>query len=77
MDEALVLAAKMPSALEATNDGKGVPVTFTFTSLNTIRENFQKELQMTSILSSISDDVISDCLKVSNTAFNKGWLSEF
>ena len=64
-EEAVNQAKILPSLIEKTNDGKGVPLKFTLTPLENIKKWFQLESQINVIYQSINQETLKRIVQVS------------
>ena len=68
---AMTVATKLPSAVKKTNDGKGIPISYTMLSLATVRKMCKMEQRVDVLCKQIQEDAIKRCFqtmeKVSET----------
>ena len=66
-DEAVLQAKKLPSLVEATNAGKGVPIKFVFTPLEIVRRWFKLESRVNVIYRSIQEETLKRVVQLSQS----------
>ena len=60
---ALAVATSLPKAVMKTNDGKGVPLTYTLLSLNSLRKMCKLEIKMDAISRQIEEHITKKCFQ--------------
>ncbi len=61
-ESALSVATKLPSVVKNTNNGKGIPITLTMLSLNTVRKMCKMEQKIDTAYRQIQEGAIKRCL---------------
>ena len=64
IEEAIETIKTLPGEITNQNDGKGVPLQYTFTSIKSLQKMFEDKIQQTQFIKALGQGAIEDCLEL-------------